>query len=273
MSTHRRAWAAAITLTVSVLAGAGLLAGCGASNEPAASPAATQVTTQPVATTVALSAPALLKAALAGLRAGSTVRVDITTASPKSGPLVVSTDAAATSGRQVITWDKTATETVLLIGRTGYVQANAQALTVYMGVPQAQAGEYAGKWISLQPGEKLGLVSYGDITAGLTLSSVASGDIVMDGPLTLVKPATEDGQRTAGVSAHVAKSSGLPSTARNVLYATEGTTVRPVVLETVNAGPGNSYRMTFSHWGEKLHLTAPAGATPVSAITSQSSIT
>jgi hypothetical protein len=138
-------------------------------------------------------------------------------------------------------------------------------------VPQAQADEYAGKWISLQPGDKLGLVSYSDITAGLTLSSVASTDIVVDAPLTLTAPATEDGQHTAGVSAHVSKTGGLPSTARDVLYATEGATVRPVVVETVNAGAGNSYRMTFSHWGEKLQLTAPADATPVSAITSQSS--
>jgi hypothetical protein len=60
--------------------------------------------------------------------------------------------------------------------------------------------------------------------------------------------------------------------ARQVLYMTDNSLLRPVLLEVTNAG---SYKnqMSFSDWGETLHLAAPANAIPASSVTPASSIT
>ena len=40
----------------------------------------------------------------------------------------------------------------------------------------------------------------------------------------------------------------------------------------VVAGSSYKFRVSFSHWGETLHLTAPANAIPASSVTHASSI-
>src|SRR5436309_1996088 len=74
MSTHRRPRANAIALTASALLGLGMLAGCTAGGG-SASPSAASA---PAASAPAMSAPRLFSAALAALRAGGSVHVDIT---------------------------------------------------------------------------------------------------------------------------------------------------------------------------------------------------
>lgn len=64
----------------------------------------------------------------------------------------------------------------------------------------------------------------------------------------------------------------LPATARDVLYVTDNSLLRPVRSEVTNAG-SYRYQMSFTQWGETLHLTAPANAIPASSVTPTSSIT
>ena len=85
--------------------------------------------------------------------------------------------------------------TILLIHGVGYVQANLSAMEDFFGVPQPQSEQYAGKWIEIRPGEKLGESSYDDITAGITLQSVASTDLAEGSPLSLVKPTMSPASR------------------------------------------------------------------------------
>jgi hypothetical protein len=190
--------------------------------------------------------------------------------SPQSS-LVYSDDATASGGRQVITIDRTGHATILFIAGVGYVQANANGLAAIFDVPQQLAGQFAGQWIALRPGEKLGLSTYDDVTAGITLPSVAT-ELSPNGTPKLAAPGIVAGQRVVGVQVPLPAGQQLPATARDVLYITDNSLLRPVLSEVTNAG-SYKYQMSFSHWGETLHLTAPANAVPASSVTPASSIT
>jgi hypothetical protein len=198
------------------------------------------------------------------------VHVDLTDSSPH-GSLVYSDDATASGGRQVITIDRTGHATILFIAGVGYVQANASGLAAIFDVPQQLADQFADQWIALRPGEKLGLSTYDDVTAGITLSSVAT-ELGPNGTPTLAAPGIVAGQRVVGVQVPLPAGQQLPATARDVLYITDNSLLRPVLSEVTNAG-SYKYQMSFSHWGETLHLTAPANAVPASSVTPASSIT
>jgi hypothetical protein len=53
---------------------------------------------------------------------------------------------------------------------------------------------------------------------------------------------------------------------------TDDSLLRPVLSEVTNAG-GYTYQVSFSRWGETVHLTAPANTVPASSVTPVSSIT
>jgi hypothetical protein len=287
MSKHHQTLANAITLTIATLLGLGTLAGC--SGGGAASPAATGRASQtshagssagpsagsasgaPAAASPAgKSAPVLLRDTLAALRAGGSVHVDITSSSPQ-GSVAYSDDATASGGRQVITIDRTGHATIRFIAGVGYVQANASGLAALFGLPQQLAGQFADQWIALRPGDKLGLSTYDDVTAGITLSSVAT-ELGPNGTPTLATPGIVAGQRVVGVQVPLPAGRKLPATARDVLYMTDNSLLRPVLSEVKNAG-SYKYQVSFSHWGETLHLSAPANAVPASSVTPASSIT
>jgi hypothetical protein len=287
MSTHRQTRANAITLTISVLLGLGALAGCsGSGGSSSAPPTATASASgagssgrpsagsapgaRGLATPVGKSAPVLLHDTVAALRSGGSVHVDITEGTSQ-GSLAYSDDATASGGRQVITIDRTGHVTILVIAGVGYVQGNATGLAALFQLPRPQADQFAGQWIALRPGDKLGASTYDDVTAGITLSSVAT-ELEPNGTPTLAAPATVAGQRVVGVQTRLPAGSQLPATARNVLYMTDNSLLRPVLSEVTNAG-SYKYQVSFSHWGEALHLTAPAKAVPASSVTPASSIT
>ena len=286
MSTQRQTWTNAIALTISALLGLGALAGCSGSGTSSAAPTATSTASRagssggpsagpasgaPALTApVGKSAPALLSGTLGAVRAGGSVHVDITQSTSQSS-LAYSDDATAGGGRQVITIDGAGHATILFIAGVGYVQADAEGLATLFELPQPLADQFAGQWIALRHGDKLGASTYDDVTAGITLSSVAT-ELEPSGTPTLAAPATVAGQRVVGVQTRMPAASKLPAAARNVLYMTDNSLLRPVLSEVTNAG-SYKYQVSFSHWGETLHLTAPANAVPASSVTPASSIT
>jgi hypothetical protein len=214
----------------------------------------------------AMSAPRLLHAALAALRAGGSVHVDINSIA-HGGSVAFSEDATGTGGRQVITMDGTGHATILLIRGVDYVRADTQTLQEFFEVPLTQAEQAAGRWISLRPGQKLGTSTYDDVTAGITLSSVAT-ELQVGNPLSKTAPATVAGRPVIGVQAPVPASDGLRG-AKVVLYVTDDAALRPVRYELVGGGSTRD-TISFSRWGEKLSLTAPPGAVPASSLTAGS---
>jgi hypothetical protein len=117
----------------------------------------------------------------------------------------------------------------------------------------------------------IGVSTYDDVTAGITLSSVAS-ELQIAGNLTKAAPATVAGQPVIGVQAPLPVTDGLPSGAKMVLYVTDNAALRPVRYELVGGGSTTS-ELSFSQWGEKLTLTPPPNAIPASSLTSGSVIT
>jgi len=268
MNASSQARANAVTLTASALVGLGMLAGCTSGGSSAAPPTATTPAARatPAASPSAMSAARLLSGALAAVRAGGSVHVDITSHSPDDS-VTYSDDATGNGGRQVITFNGTGHATILLIDGVDYVQADAQALHGFFQAPLAQAERAAGRWISVRPGEKLGTSTYDDVTAGITLSSVAT-ELEVGSPLSETAPATVAGQPVIGVQAPLPASDGLPG-AKLVLYVTDDSALRPVRYELVGAGSTQN-TISFSRWGERLSLTAPAHAVPASSFTAGS---
>jgi len=262
MNAHRRPRANAVALTASALLGLGMLAGC-TSGGGSASPSAAST---PAASAPAMSAPRLLSAALAALRAGGSVHVDMSSVA-HGGSVVFSDDATGSGGRQVITIDGTGHATILLIGGVDYVRADAQALQGFFELPLTQAEQAASQWISLRPGEKLGTSTYDDVTAGITLSSVAT-ELQVGSPMSKTAPATLAGQPVIGVQAPLPANQGLRG-AKTVLYVTDDAALRPVRYELVGGGSTQD-TISFSRWGERLRLTTPANAVPASSLTSGS---
>jgi hypothetical protein len=289
MSRRRQTRINTTALTISALLGLGALAGCGGSSSSASQTATAPGSqsgspskpsagasagsaqgTQAPATQVAQSAPTLLSGAQAALRAGGSVHID-TTEGTSQGSIAYSDDATASGGRQVITIGGTGHATIMLIAGVDYVQADATGLADLFEVPQPQADEFAGQWIALKSGGKLGASTYDDVTAGLTLSSVAS-ELDLNSTPTLAAPTTVAGQRVIGIQTPLPASDQLPAAARQVLYITDNSLLRPVLLEVTNAG-SYKYQMSFSDWGETLRLTAPTNAIPASSVTPASSTT
>jgi hypothetical protein len=200
------------------------------------------------------------------VRSGGSVHMDITVDSAGQSE-TVSADATNSGGRQVITYDGTGHATILVIDGVGYVQADAQTLTGIFQATQAQAEQAAGQWVSLRPGEKLGMSTYDDVTAGITLSSVAQ-EMEVSGALSKTAPTTVDGQSVICVHGLLPASDGLPG-AKLVLYVTDNAALRPVREELVGGG-STTNAVTFSRWGKRLSLTAPADAIPASSIMADS---
>jgi hypothetical protein len=274
MGTRRQTRVSTITLTLTALLGLGTLTGCSgsgsapptatASGGKTASSAGSSPGASPLAASVARSAPALLRGALAALRSGGTVHVDITTTLPGAS-IVQSDDATANGGRQIMSIGQAAHATILFIAGVGYVDADAKGLNGFFGVPQLQAEKFAGRWIALRRGDKLGQTTYDDLTAGITLSSVASELEAASTPK-LAPPNTINGQRVVAVQAPV-QVSGQTSKATETLDITDNSLLRPVLAKVVADGSYSS-QISFSHWGETLHLSAPSGTVPASSVTS-----
>jgi hypothetical protein len=238
-------------------AGAQASGGASASARPDSTPASSTPasTSQPGA--------GLVTAAVAELKAGGSVHVNITSHTGGTA-ITFSQDSTATGGRQDMTFDGVGHATVLLISGVGYLQADEAGLMGFFGVSQADAARLTDKWISVRPGQKIGSTTYAQLTDGITLSSVAS-ELAITGPYTAVADATVAGQHTFRVQGHVPASQKDPSTARETLNVTAAAPLRPVQL-TLSGDPGNTDQITFSNWGEKLSIPVPPNAQPANSL-------
>jgi hypothetical protein len=210
-------------------------------------------------------APASVEeAALASLKAGPTVHIDVTSVDASNDTTSFSDDATATGGQQFITINGTGHATILYLNNVGYLKANESALTGYFGVPATQAAPLEDRWLSFSPGDTLGTTSYSGLVDGITLSSVAS-EIQLSGPDTVSGPEKVNGQSVLAVTSPTPASEQLPSSARMILYvAASGS--RPVLEKLSGVGGGVEDQYSFSDWGESLNLTAPSDALPVSSL-------
>jgi hypothetical protein len=254
-------------ISLAALAGLGFLAGChGAGAAAAATLSASAVT----AMQGTLPPPGLLTDTVNDMLFAGSVQ-DVLTINSPGGMVSQVTDVTVGSGRQVITMRSSAgggaitlRVSVLLIGKVSYVYGDATGLNRLIGIPQNEAEQAAGQWIAVRPGEKLGQLDYNILSGGLTLDDLANS-VAPTGRLTPTAPAIVAGQPVRGVQGTDPGGSG---TAR--LYVTDTNSPLPVTY----AVPGGAapFQISFRHWGEPLHLTAPPDPIPASSVTPGSAL-
>jgi hypothetical protein len=187
--------------------------------------------------------------------------------------LHVAGDAGGTSGSQTLTVKNgKATERLSaeVVGANGYVNGNSTALQNVIGVTAAQAKKYAGTWLSFPTSN----TALAQLVSGLLKSQVAS-ELSINGPFTFGTDATVNGQHASAIKGTVSTSNG--GKVSEILYVPA--TGNPLPIEEVT-NPGAKATssslhgtVTFSNWGEKTSVKAPAHSTSLLKLAPPSSST
>lgn len=156
-------------------------------------------------------------------------------------------DARSSSGREAVTFGG-AKMTVLVVGGTGYLNANQSALTSLLQVQPSIARTFAGKWLSFSSDGQ----AYKALTQTLVLSSLLQ-QVTPTGAVSKLSHTTVNGRSVLGL--HGALPGGLTGT----LYVS--TSGSPLPVEVVTTGGGSSTAV-FGDWGESVNVTPPTGAIP-----------
>nr|MDA8343554.1 hypothetical protein [Actinomycetota bacterium] len=186
--------------------------------------------------------------------------------------------------------------TVVTGGRT-FVRGNAAALTAELGLTSAQASAYAGRWISLQPGDRptavLDAAVLGQCAATaqtsstgpvnpLTLFGFGSTGGVQAPVVQVAGPDAVGGQRTMTISvtgkapATAAAGVTVPSTSPLQVAATlvvlAASPNLPVAEHVAFTGSDTGFSVhvdvtvAFAAWGEAVAPATPAGAVPFASL-------
>lgn len=147
--------------------------------------------------------------------------------------------------------------TVLVVNRMAYIRGNVFTLRGFFGFTQAQATQYAGKWISVPSSNP----AYSALTADATFASFLA-DLLPKKHLALAS-ATIGGKRAVGVRGTV-RQGGL--TLVETVYAPARGTPLPIEARAVPAGHPGTSLSRLSRWNEPVHVAPPAHAVPISAV-------
>ncbi len=168
-------------------------------------------------------------------------------------------DATATGGTQVITTGQQR-YTLRLIGGVVYFEGNASAVAGQLGASAGVAARYAGRWVAITA--KNGASFYKTFEEGITTSSnLAEIDQEMDP--TAVHHGTVDGRAVVEVTGPLIIGGGVPPSGHATLLLAAGSR-RPISLDGQATVQGVTIddQWTFSHYGERVSVTRPAGAVP-----------
>ena len=240
-STARRlAWAG----------GAALIAVAGMSGASAAAPQASSG-----------SAGTALRLSLAAATKAGSARISVQFFSGSTTGKVLQ-DSSLRSGKQTVAIGK-ALASIILTKGTAYISGNAKGMTSFFGLPSALTSALAGKWISIQPTD----AAYQSVTANVDLGSALSL-VTPSGSLSTGKREMINGQSVTSISG-----AGPGGGGRLTFFVATGGRRLPVqaVESSGTAKSPKGEIVTFSRWGEQVHVPTPSGAVPISALTTASS--
>jgi hypothetical protein len=171
-------------------------------------------------------------------------------------------DSSADSGEQTVAIGKELAS-VVLVGGVAYISGNRQGMTSYFGLPANLAPTLAGRWISVPHSDP----AFRAITANVTLAS-ALDNVTPGRPLTMGKRSTVNGQSVKSIAGAAPGGGG-----RLVLFfAAHGRSLPVEAAESSRGGTSAKGEIvTFTRWGESLHVATPQGAIPISALEAASS--
>jgi hypothetical protein len=194
---------------------------------------------------------AQMKSVVADADAELSVRVT-TTASMSGMRIVQVTDAGRSAGRQVATlYDagKSNTFVTELIAGNLYAKGDATILVTYLALSQANANALAGQWFGIPKSSGY----YAEIAQGLTVST-GMAEVSLT-PSAASSPATTvDGVKVDVLKGMSVKSALEPSFQETMYFSVAKEALPVEVTQSVGGSIGT---LVFSHWNEKIELTAP----------------
>ena len=215
-----------------------------------------------VTAVVALAAqsPKQLRAAM--LKAASARRSVhyVTTSSIPGHAIRMVSDVGPSRGIQRITFTSAGASgpaTVLVVGGSGYIRGNAFTLQSFFGFTPAQAGRYAGTWISIPSTNG----AYSAVTADATFASFLA-DLLPRKHLELART-TIAGKRVVGLRGDAPQGS---LTLVETVYAPARGTPLPIEEKAVPSGHPGTSLTRMARWNEPVHLVAPAHPVPISTV-------
>jgi hypothetical protein len=119
-----------------------------------------------------------------------------------------------------------------------------------MGFTADEVAALHHKWLRLIAGQ----TGYSAVTAGVTLRSTLHEDRI-GAPLRLLPERTLNGVRVVGIRGH-ALGGGAPKRAFATMWVSGGD--HPLPVEFVADSHGTHLTQTFSAWGKRFRLAAPA---------------
>jgi hypothetical protein len=145
--------------------------------------------------------------------------------------------------------------TIELVGGELYVRGDAMTLVGYMGLKKARATKVANRWFSMTSSAP----DYQAVVAGLTISTTVS-ELHMVGPLSYGSNQTVNGESAIVILGKTRANQagpGAPSMPQILYVSSHG---RPLPIKVVDTYQGDVSTTYFSHWGEAIKVTVPAGA-------------
>jgi hypothetical protein len=170
-------------------------------------------------------------------------------------------NTSKTSGTQSLTV-KSSTEseklTVNLIGKTGYLRGNADALEKILGFTAKEGATYDNVWLYFP----IGSASLDELVSGLRNQDVAT-ELKLNGPYHLGGTKTINGQSAQGIIGYTTDSTGKKIS--TTLYVQTGSTPRPIQeVTTPSSGKTDvNGSVTFSNWGQTTHVSKPSHAVSI----------
>lgn len=212
----------------------------------------------------AQSPSALLDSAVSAMKDEKSVHISCTLYS-STGADMESEDIGVASGR-VVNTQGSVSITDILVGGIAYNSTNTAGVWTVQGIPQAEAENLAGKWISIRPGDSYGHMdlNYARAVAGMTLASQADG-LQMTGSLTSTAATLPQGVSVYGVTGSATSSYKVTAHTTETVYIAASGAPLPVNV-TTHEGDSTVETCNFSQWGEPLNITAPANAVPLTSI-------
>jgi hypothetical protein len=169
-------------------------------------------------------------------------------------------DLATHAGRQNIIRSGSEQAQVMVVGGVAYISGNQAALVHYFGFPAAVARKVGTRWVSIPSSSS----AYSTVAGDATLPS-AMGNLAIAGKLTQTAPTTVNGEPVIGIRTDDTITGSPRSTLVATLYLSRTSKPLPV-RATYTYSKGGTATITFSDWGEKVTLKAPAHSIPLSQL-------
>ena len=177
----------------------------------------------------------------------------------KSGALTqtLTVDSNATTGHQLVTAGQELAE-IVVVGQEAYIRGNADGLAKYFNFPAAVASRIVGRWVSFRPSD----IGYRSVTVGVTLDSALKA-LEPKGSLRAGPPTRIRGTRVIPI-----QSASSTGDITEYIEATGPHLPFGAIQESGSGKNRTTASVQLSRWGERVAITAPPGAIPISSFTS-----